>query len=68
MMMMIMMINGQQMFYQKHCSTARGGLMVKWLDCEIVVREFELQLRYNAHFQTNTLGKGKNSQILQSMS
>ena len=31
--------------------------MVKALDSGIVVSEFELQLRYSVHFQTNTLGK-----------
>ena len=30
------------------------------MDCEIVVREFELQSRYYVHFQANTLGKGMN--------
>ena len=38
----------------------RGCLhvMVKAMDCRIVVREFEPQLRYYIHFRTNTLGKG----------
>ena len=27
------------------------------LDYDIVVSEFEIQSRYNVHFQTNTLGK-----------
>ena len=30
----------------------------------IVVNEFELQLRYYIHFWTNTLGKGRNPLIL----
>ena len=30
------------------------------LDSDIVVREFELQSRYNVHFRINTLGKGMN--------
>ena len=34
------------------------GVMVKALDSRIVVREFELQSCYYAHFQINTLGKG----------
>ena len=38
--------------------------MIKALDCGIVVREFELQLRYYIHFRTNTLGKGMNPFIL----
>ena len=41
-----------------------GSVMVKALDCEIVVREFELQSRYYSHFRTNTLGKGMNPLIL----
>ena len=34
------------------------GIVVKVLDCDIVVREFELELRYYFHFRTNTIGKG----------
>ena len=34
------------------------GVMVKALDCGIVVREFVLQSRYYVHFRANTLGKG----------
>ena len=36
------------------------GVMVKAMVCEIVAREFEIQLRYYVHFQTNTFGKGMN--------
>ena len=36
------------------------GVMVKAMDCGIVVREFELQSRYYVHFRANTLGKGMN--------
>ena len=36
------------------------GVMVKAMDCGILVREFELQSRYYIHFRTNTLGKGMN--------
>ena len=43
------------------------GVMVKALDCRIVVCEFKLQLHYYIHFQTNTLGKGINLLILPSM-
>ena len=43
------------------------GVMVKALDCTIVVSEFELQSHYYVHFQTNTLGKGMNLLILPSM-
>ena len=40
------------------------GVMVKVMDCKIVVSEFEFQLRYYVHFRINTLGKGMNPLIL----
>ena len=40
------------------------GVMVKAMDCRIVISEFELQLYYCIHFWTNTLGKGMNLLIL----
>ena len=43
------------------------GVMVKAMDCGIVVSEFELQLRYYVHFRANTLGKGMNPLILPAM-
>ena len=43
------------------------GLMVKALDCGIVVSEFELQSRHYVYFRTNTLGKGMNPLILPAM-
>ena len=43
------------------------GVMVKALDCGIIVSMFELQLRYYVHFWTNTLGKGMNTLILPAM-
>ena len=43
------------------------GVMVKAMDCRIVVSEFELQLRYYGHFRANTLGKGMNPFILPAM-
>ena len=43
------------------------GVMVKAIDCGIVVSEFELQSCYYIHFWTNTLGKGMNPLILQAM-
>ena len=43
------------------------GVMVKAMDCGIVVREFELQSRYYVHFRANTLGKGMNPLILPAM-
>ena len=36
------------------------GVMVKALDCGIVVREFKSQSRYYVHFRTNIPGKGIN--------
>ena len=41
--------------------------MFKALDCGTVVREFKLQSRYYVYLRTNTLGKGMNPIILQSM-
>ena len=43
------------------------SLMVKWMDCGIVVSEFVLQSCYYVHFQANTIGKGMNPLILPSM-
>ena len=43
------------------------GVMDKALGCRIVVSEFKLLLRYNAHFWMNTLGKGMNPLILPAM-
>ena len=39
------------------------GVLVKAMDCGIVVREFVLQSRYYVHFRANTLGKGMNPLI-----
>ena len=39
------------------------GVMVKAMNCGIVVREFVLQSRYYVHFRANTLGKGMNPLI-----
>ena len=36
------------------------GVMVKAMNCGIVVREFVLQSHYYVHFRANTLGKGMN--------
>ena len=44
-----------------------SGVMVKAMDCRIVVSEFVLQSRYYVHFQANTLGKGMNPLILSAM-
>ena len=43
------------------------GVMVKAMDCGIVVSEFVLQSRYYIHFRINTLGKGMNPLILPAM-
>ena len=43
------------------------GVMVKAIDCGIVLCEFELQSRYCVHFRTNTLGKAMNPLILTAM-
>ena len=40
------------------------GVMVKAMNCGIVVRKFVLQLCYYVHFRANTLGKGMNPLIL----
>ena len=47
--------------------TKASPLMVKAMDYEIVVREFELQSRYYVHFRTNTLGKGMYPILLPAM-
>ena len=57
-------------FFNMCQSQVRGcphGVMVKVLDCGIIVNEFKLQSRYNVHFQKNTLGKGMNPLILPAM-
>ena len=36
------------------------GIVANVMVCDIVVREFELQLRHFVHFQTNTLEKHMN--------
>ena len=49
----------------------RGGgprdVMVKAMDCGIVVSEFVFQSRYYVHFRANTFGKGMNPLILPAM-
>ena len=46
---------------------SKQGVMVKAIDCRIVISEYELQSRYSIHFWTNTLGKGMNPRILLAM-
>ena len=41
--------------------------MVKAMDSEIVINEFELKSRYLVHFQTKNLGKVMNPLILPDM-
>ena len=43
------------------------GVIVKAMDCGIVVSEFVLQSRYYVHFRANTLEKGMNPLILPAM-
>ena len=46
-------------FYYTHqkLKACPRGVMVKAMDCRIVVSEFVLQSRYFVHFRANTLGK-----------
>ena len=43
------------------------GVMVKAMDCRIVVSEFVFLSRYYVHFRANTLAKGMNALILPAM-
>ena len=43
------------------------GVMVKAMDCEIIVSDFVLQCRYYVHFRANILGKGMKPLILTEM-
>ena len=36
------------------------SVMANVLDCDLVVREFEILEQYYVHFRTNSPGKGKN--------
>ena len=40
------------------------GVMVKAMDCRILISKLVLQSRYYVHFRANTLGKGMNPLIL----
>ena len=60
--------NGSKLCYTTYIGGGcPRGVMVKAMDCRIVVREFVLQSRYYVHFQANTLGKGMNPFILPAM-
>ena len=43
------------------------GVLVKAMNCGIIVSEFRHQSHDYIHFQTNTLGKGMNPLILSAM-
>ena len=47
----------------RHAGGCPRDVIVKALDCGIVVSEFELQSRYYVNLWTNTLGKGINPLI-----
>ena len=56
------------LFFNKNDVGIRGclcGVMVKVMDCRIVVSEFKLQSHYYVHFLTITLKKGMNPLVLQ---
>ena len=42
-------------------------IIVKAMDCGIMINKFEVESRYYIHFGTNTLGKGMNPLILLAM-
>ena len=42
-----------------------GCIMVKALDCEILLSKIEIQFCYHVHFRKINLQKGKNSIIFQ---
>ena len=54
-------------FFHKNLWGCSRGVMVKAMDCGIVVSEFVFQSRYYVHFRANTLGKGMNPLILPAM-
>ena len=57
-------ISQSSMVCHLHVGGCPCGVMVKAMNCGIVVREFVLQSRYYVHFRANTLGKGMNPLIL----
>ena len=65
--MMIHIITGALGMLLKGLRGCPRGVMVKAMDCGIIVREFVLQSRYYVHFRANTLGKGMNPLILPAM-
>ena len=59
--------NITSLFLSKGGLECPRGIMVKVMDCGIVVSKFELQSRYYDHVRTNTLGKSMNLLILPAM-
>ena len=57
--------------WQQVSSSLQGGcprgVMIKAMDCGILVSEFVFQSRYYVHFRANTLGKVMNTVILPAM-
>ena len=51
----------------KYIYMSPRAVMVKAMDCGIVVSGFVLQSRYDVHFRANTLGKVMNPLILPAM-
>ena len=49
------------------CRGCIRGVMIKAIDCGIVVSKFVLQSRHYDHFRANSLGKGMNPLILPAM-
>ena len=56
--------NNDYLVYPRGVLGCPRGVIVKAMNCGIVVREFVLQSRYYVHFRANTLGKGMNPLIL----
>ena len=54
-------------FTPKSLTVVLVGVMVKAIDCEILLSEFERQSRYYVNFWANTHGKGMNPLILPAM-
>ena len=59
-------LNNENILFQ-HLVIGVGSpheVLTNALNCDIVLSDFELQLSYNVHLRTNTLGKGMNTRIL----
>ena len=55
------------LLFSHNLKGAPRGVMVKAMDCRIVVSGFVFQSRYYVHFWTNTLGKDMNPRFLPGM-